>query len=422
MNEKDLYSFVGSAGLLAAESAFSFFPGGIIFPLALTALSGGMIINDFKANKWESIFKNVGLVNSDKKSPTLIKTEENELGARYIFNLPYGFCFNDFEKRQSELETALCEPIKLDLTNNFKVVIQIFNAKYKDVYKLDNTLLKNDVLTYPVGITLTSEGPKNVNIEFNRSNSHMLVCGMTGKGKTVFMQNLIAQTMLKNNTEVYICDLKATGSYNVFKDCKNLITLVKTVNDTIKTLNKVKEIMIERYKILDEKNLNDQQEYNRKYKNKKMKNIILEIEEFVILSKNTEVIDLLYLLLSQASGAGIYIWLTVQRPDAKTLDTRLKALLSYTVAFKAKNSSNSEVYLDKGDFRAAKELKGKGEAILVTDDEDFFFKAFYLENDEIKEMVKSTYIEKVVKMEEVKPVKLKQIIREEVKKVVDLLD
>jgi len=220
----------------------------------------------------------------------------------------------------------------------------------------------------------------------------MLVCGMTGKGKTVFMRNIIAQSMLKKNTDVYICDLKATGSYNSFKSCRNLVKLVKSEEDTNKILVDMLQMMKGRYKLLDKNNCSDQEEYSKK--KGKMKNIIVVIEEFVNLSHDKKAIDNLNVLLAQASGAGIHIFLTIQRPDAKNLDTRLKSNLSYTVAFKAKNSSNSEVYLDKGDFRAYTDLHNKGEGILLTDSEDIYFKSYFLTNDEIESMVKHTYIDK----------------------------
>jgi S-DNA-T family DNA segregation ATPase FtsK/SpoIIIE len=365
-----------------------------LITMAAVSLGAGYIIDDYLSRRnWIAIFKSTGL-KIEEKYPELKKTENNKIGKRYIFKVPYGLCLSDFEKRKEELEMALHEPLKCDLTHEYNIAIQIYHLAYKKIYKLINNLLKTNDLVFPIGATLTTEGEENVSLEFNRSNSHMLVCGGTGKGKTAFMQNITAQAMLKRNIEVYICDLKATGSYNLFKQCLNLKELVKSDIETIRILKKIKSIMEKRYKILDEHNLNDVGEYNEKFKNGRMNSIILIVEEFVILSKNSIVIDLLNILLAQASGAGIHIFLTVQRPDAKTLDTRLKNNLSYTVAFKAKNSSSSETYLDKGDYRAATDLRKPGEAILVKDDEDIYFKSYYSTNEEILEMVRKTYVTK----------------------------
>lgn len=362
--------------------------------MAAVSLAGGYALDKYLSWKnWKAIFKSTGLKIEDHY-PELQKIENNKIGKRYIFKVPYGLCLSDFEKRKEELEMALREPLKCDLTNNYNISIQIYHLAYKKHYRLRNNLLITNDLSFPIGATLTAEGEENVSLEFNRSNSHMLVCGGTGKGKTAFMLNLLAQAMLKRFVEVYICDLKSTGSYNVFKECMNLKELVKSDKDTLRILKQIESIMKQRYKVLDDRNLNDVWEFNEKFPKEKMKSIILVIEEFVILSKNKAVIELLNILLAQASGAGVHIWLTVQRPDAKTLDTRLKNNLSYTVAFKAKNSSSSETYLDKGDYRAATDLKKPGEALLVKDDEDTYFKSYFATNDEILEMVRKTYINK----------------------------
>lgn len=374
--------------------------------LSMAALStaGGYILDIYKTHKlWETIFTSCGLHVKDK-IPQLIKTEKNEIGHRYIFNIPIGLCLEDFEKRKSEIETAVHEPVKCILTNDYKLTVQTCNLKYKNEYKPVNVPMAANNLTFPIGVSLTPSGEKYIALEFNRSNSHMLVCGMTGKGKTVFMRNVMVQAMLKKNTDVYICDLKSTGSYNSFKSCKNLIKLVKSIEDTNKILTDMLQLMRDRYKLLDNNNCSDQEEYNKK--KGKMKNVIVVIEEFLNVGHDKKAIDNLNILLAQASGAGIHIFLTIQRPDAKNLDTRLKSNLSYTVAFKAKNSSNSEVYLDKGDFRAYTDLHEKGEAILLTDSEDIYFKSYYLTNDEIEAMVKHTFIEKTDPAQEEKPNKI----------------
>lgn len=280
--------------------------------------------------------------------------------------------------------------------------------------------INSNNLEFNLGVELTINGEKNTTIEFNRSNSHLLLCGGTGKGKTAFTQHMVTQAMLKSNLDVYVCDLKGTGSYNVFKQCQNLKTLVKTGNETIEVLNTINDIMKDRYKLIDKCNLNSQMDYNKKYKGRQMNNIILIVEEFIMLSHNREAIELLNVLLAQASAAGIFIWLTVQKPDAKTLDTRLKSNLSYTIAFKAKNTHTSEVYLDRGDFRAAKDLHNKGEALLIKDDEDIFFKSYFLEDAEIKRIVQHTYINK----EEYKIKPLHKIIKKEnpIPKIIKLED
>lgn len=141
--EKDMYAFIGCIGLLFANSIFCFAPQFLL--VGLTAIQGGMIIQEFTESKWKKIFKNLGLYNSEKQIPQLIRKEKNDLGERFIFSLPVGLCLSDFEKMQEELETVLQKPLKLDLTDNFKLMIQIFDVEYKGFYKPNKEVYSNEI-------------------------------------------------------------------------------------------------------------------------------------------------------------------------------------------------------------------------------------------------------------------------------------
>lgn len=141
--EKDMYAFIGCIGLIFANSILGFAPQ-ILF-VGLTALQGSMMIQEFKVNKWRRIFKNLGLYNSEKQIPQLIRKEKNDLGERFIFSLPIGICLSDVEKMQEDLETVLHAPIKLELTNNYKLMIQIFDMEYKELYKPNRGVYSNEI-------------------------------------------------------------------------------------------------------------------------------------------------------------------------------------------------------------------------------------------------------------------------------------
>lgn len=131
--EKDMYSIVGLIGLLYANSILGFAPQFLL--VGLTAIQGSMFINSFIDNKWRKIFINLGCYSAEKKTPQLIKKEKNDLGDRYIFSIPNGLCLSDFEKVQEELEIIMQKPLKLGITNDCKLVMQISDIKYKEVYK-----------------------------------------------------------------------------------------------------------------------------------------------------------------------------------------------------------------------------------------------------------------------------------------------
>lgn len=138
--EKDMYNFVSTTELMLANNFFHFVPDNLhIGLIGLVGVTTYMLISDFigNNNNWEKIFKSCRLHTSEKECPELLKEEENALGKRYTFKIPLGMCFNDFERQQKQLEICLKEPLKLDLTKDYKVIIQTYNLEYKSVYKLE---------------------------------------------------------------------------------------------------------------------------------------------------------------------------------------------------------------------------------------------------------------------------------------------
>lgn len=385
--EKDIYSFIGSAGLLISSSMFDFMPGGFIIPLIFTALSGGMVVNDIRVSRWEKIFSNCGLKNKDDQYPVLVDESKNDIGDRFVFKLPHGLCYDDFVKMKSELQTSLGKNLIIECANNFNVIMQIFNVKYKTVYRPIWSL--NDGKTgmcFPVGVELTAEGEREVFLDLE-SQSHVLIGGITGSGKTSFLKCLLTAMCLRD-VELKILDMKMGGDYNVFKYYKYLTTFVKNVEAAEAEIENVKKIMSDRFRELDRCNCKDYREYNKKYGGR-MKPIVMLIEEYTMLSDDKAFNKDLNILLAQSRAVNIKIILSIQRPCHENLNTKLKANLNHTVAFMVKNTYNSEILLDKGDYRAVTELHGKGEAILSNENTDVMFKSYFLEDREIKKLIAS---------------------------------
>ena len=96
---------------------------GNLTSLAAISISGAYFLDEYLSFKyWKNIFKNCGLCNSDKKFPALINKLKNEIGTQFIFSLPPGICLSDVKNSKEELETALYESIKYDLSKDIIVL------------------------------------------------------------------------------------------------------------------------------------------------------------------------------------------------------------------------------------------------------------------------------------------------------------
>jgi S-DNA-T family DNA segregation ATPase FtsK/SpoIIIE len=95
--------------------------------------------------------------------------------------------------------------------------------------------------------------------------------------------------------------------------------------------------------------------------------------------------DCLLEISYRGRALGIYLILSILRPDAKTVDSRLKAMLNATMGFKAKSRINANVIGTPG----AENLEGEGhfflDSITVKDMPEI--KALFLDEDRLQELL-----------------------------------
>ena len=391
--------------------------------------TGKIIVREFKTysivSKWEAIFKNAGLRNKDGQYPELVEVIETKIGDRFIFKLPPGFSIELFQKYKPVFETAFHKPFKLDLTKDYKLVIQTFDIRFKSSYKPSYDVAGG--MIYPLGITLTVDGDEEVKIDLT-DEPHILVAGINGSGKTSFIKCLLTAMILRE-TEIRIIDLKMGGDYNVFKKYKNLTAFIKDVGEAKIEIKRVRKLMEERYRELNKTDCKDFRDYNKRFNNS-MKPLVVLIEEYIMMNtkKNGDFINDLNILLAQARACNIKFILSLQRPCHENLDPRIKANCNHVVGFGVNNTYNSAIVLGQGDERLFKDIHSKGECILLNDHQDTHFKSYFLEDREIKRIIKP-FVDETKKFDEIvkdsrvipMPPKVKQIAAIEKAKVVDLL-
>ncbi len=118
----DIYSALGSAGLLAANTVFNFIPGVNIFFLIMVCISGGMLVDDMLSSKYQRLFENIGLQTKDKQIPKHIKDKESQLEIKHYFKLPIGMPYQAILEKQILLETAFKGKIKIEKEDKHVVI------------------------------------------------------------------------------------------------------------------------------------------------------------------------------------------------------------------------------------------------------------------------------------------------------------
>lgn len=329
---------------------------------------------------WEKIFKNCSLFNKENELPTLLKIIENDYFKNYFFTVPVGLNLEIFIKKKQELSIALKSDININLLK-YQLVISVI--KTNEFNKKINYEKLNS-LKFPIGFY---NNITDISILYNDFdiNYHTLITGVTGSGKSSFLMSLITYVIL-SSYKLVILDLKGSGDYNIFKKYRNLLYFEKIKDKSIAVLKDILNCMNERLKMLDVADCKNYKDYNKINKNK-LDPVFIIIDEFVVISKDKEIKELLNVLLSQSRAVNFKFIITIQRSSAENLDSDLKANINTFITFYVNSKVNSEVVLGKSDYRAFEDLKNIGDAIYKTSKQDIQFKSLYLEDKEIKHLI-----------------------------------
>lgn len=174
---------------------------------------------------------------------------------------------------------------------------------------------------------------------------HMLVCGRTGCGISVFFNSLLKSlksAVPATECKFIIIDPKG-ADYDIWKSDKHLMCpMVKLdAKAAVQKLQEVTELIDERYQKLQNNKVKNVEEYKKKTNKKDMPYIVVVIDEVADLrtsaKKQTELC--VQYVAQKARAVGIHLIIGTQRPDA--LSGIIKANMPTRVSFQARTGVNS---------------------------------------------------------------------------------
>lgn len=408
-----------------------------LLPVGLFGVIGGVYkyyydsTHDPNCEMWSK----VGLITKDEQIPLLVNEIKTDEGEQYVYHLPAGLSINDVEKAQAKIENALKKSVKIDKADNYNIIITTFKKDLSSLYKFNYEYLQKKLMLFAAGYSQNINGECLETVNLNSSDCHMLICGTTGSGKSEFLRHLLTQFILQTDGkqekgQVWITDLKGGVTTKIFSRANNCKKYTILPSECKKMMGELHEIMMQRYLQLNNANCVDYKEYNKMFRSKPMTPIIFVIEEYSLIFNDKEASELMFLLLNLSRAANISVILTIQRPDFKTLDTRIKANLKTTVCFKVKYDVDSEIVLGHGNYIASRLLKDAPPGRGILNDEkhnDVIFQSLFMTTKEIETTLKqyltkkptiSTYKDEEIKKPIEKPQKA---TKEDIKKIDELI-
>ena len=223
---------------------------------------------------------------------------------------------------------------------------------------------------------------------------HMLIAGTTGSGKTVFLYSIIVSLLHKldpDDLELLIVDPKQTD-FHFFEGIPHLRGQ-KVLTDATEALNALELINREekelRTQLIRSANSRDIDSYNSKNPAKRMKRLVVVIDEYADLVQAAELQGKdvrksfetnLCMLAQRVRNLGIHLVIATQQPRATIVTSSLKAVLPYRVSFRLPSHVDSQTILDRA---GAEDLLGKGDMLMMTDSDIIRMQGFYISEEQL---------------------------------------
>ena len=247
--------------------------------------------------------------------------------------------------------------------------IEIANAKsslvnFKDcVEKLEKE--ERSKMTIPFGLDI---GGKFIAADL-REFPHLLVCGTTGSGKSIFIHSIIMSLIMRNSPEelrLIMIDPKRV-EFGKYKDIPHL--LCPPVNDSNKAyiaLNKLVDVMEARYTLFEDTGVSNIKQYNQEALENgkdKLPYIALICDEFAdLMDTNRKCSEPIVRIGQKARAAGIHMIIATQRPSTNVITGVIKSNLPVRVALSCSSYIDSTTILGES---GAEKLLGNGDMLVM---------------------------------------------------------
>ena len=346
---------------------------------------------------FNSFFDSVGLKNKLDEKPKLLDKHKKENKNSYIFSIPEGLSLSDFEKYKEAIEQQLNNKIEIKYENK-RIIIDEITSKLKSNYPyILPTKEDKEAFRIPVGASIY--GTEYI---YPNKIPHTLISGTTGSGKSVCTKSLLTSILnmfTKDEVDVFLIDFKLV-ELNLFKQCNQVVKYVYEIEDAVEIIADLLEECKKRYKLFQDTNVTNLEEYNKKFPNKKLKKQFIFIEEFVMFSEEKVGMKMLRKLASLSRASSQFIFLSCQRPDNTVIDNVFKANVGNRLCFRTEDSKNSMVILDR---EGAEKLKGSGHGIYKTGAKDIEFQGYNIQDEDIEKYIKKYKVAKSARVAEIAP-------------------
>ncbi|MDA1572656.1 MULTISPECIES: FtsK/SpoIIIE domain-containing protein [Bacillus cereus group] len=278
--------------------------------------------------------------------PKIHHVLETKDSVRYTFTLPNGvdpqtiekkwFCFQQILGR----ELAIEGDIKRFVLHSFKHnSLQPYSYNYSDWLPH----LKGHSIPVVVG---KDQFGKWIVYDMTDSNSpHLLIAGETGSGKSS-MVRVILSTLIQHlppeSLQLYLGDLK-NSEFHFLRRVQHVKKVCMEEVEMEVMLNQLWMEIIKRRKCMEKYEVDHVNEYNKVTTEEKLPYILICIDEVAMLEDENDSMKIIRKISAVGRSLGVFLMLSMQRPDATVIDGKLKVNMTVRMGFQCDSSLNAGI-------------------------------------------------------------------------------
>lgn len=204
----------------------------------------------------------------------------------------------------------------------------------------------------------TPQGPASHLVLDFINQTHLLIAGTTGSGKSVIINNIIYTLLYKSPKEVklILIDPKKVELVN-YKDLPHTLAYASEQADIINTIKDAVTLMDKRYKVMQDKRI----------KKSKEADIYIIIDEYAdLITTSKKGIERLICRIAQLGRAAkIHLIIATQRPTRDIITGQVKVNIDSRLALRVPTAQDSRNIIN---IKGAEQLSKYGEGYYLTPD------------------------------------------------------
>lgn len=299
---------------------------------------------------WKNTLENAradGIRNMKGDTFEMFKVFEKSYGYLCLVSKTSGLKVENLENAKDVIQDSLHCLIEVE-KENFKDYIKV-----KIITKPVEKFNFEPVKTYPnqlyFGKKIDGDYYK---IDLN-TNPHIIISGQTGTGKSFLLASILTNLIYNhpNSVELYLLQI-TKAEIDIFSKCKNVRFTSNNLKEIEAILEKLNNTINLRSKIFSQNGIKNIGQWNKHFKNKRMKRIIVCVEEisFFMQGEDSNAFKIFNSIVKAGRSVGIHLIALTQRTTVANLggDGELKSQTTVITA-RQRSDLDSRNAIDIGD-------------------------------------------------------------------------